>query len=215
MHSTGWLYVGYFNKPQRVVMEYELEVVRKVFPDWPSELDVAKCESNWAVMAQNFYCAASVLQSEFDSVHRQMHSGEPLQMAEDIFMKQHISQPTLFCMAFALELAAKAATLRKTQGEGIEHAKRLPFAGHCLPELCEQLPELSLSSDDKKLLAHAAKIVVSGKYPSDIKPRNDKVPPSMPQLWLFMEGAVPIYLKLMRLSCDIQSSSTGEHHKAA
>jgi hypothetical protein len=215
MHSTGWLYVGYFNKPQRVVMEYELEVVRKVFPDWPSELDVAKCESNWAVMAQNFYCAASVLQSEFDSVHRQMHSGEPLQMAEDIFMKQHISQPALFCMAFALELAAKAATLRKTQGEGIEHAKRLPFAGHCLPELCEQLPELSLSSDDKKLLAHAAKIVVSGKYPSDIKPRNDKVPPSMPQLWLFMEGAVPIYLKLMRLSCDIQSSSTGEHHKAA
>ena len=215
MHSTGWLYVGYFNKPQRVVMEYELEVVRKVFPDWPSELDVAKCESNWAVMAQNFYCAASVLQSEFDSVHRQMHSGEPLQMAEDIFMKQHISQPALFCMAFALELAAKAATLRKTQGEGIEHAKRLPFAGHCLPELCEQLPELSLSSDDKKLLAHAAKIVVSGKYPSDIKPRNDKVPPSMPQLWLFMEGAVPIYLKLMRLSCDIQSSSTGEHHKTA
>lgn len=215
MHSTGWLYVGYFNKPQRVVMEYELEVVRKVFPDWPSELDVAKCESNWAVMAQNFYCAASVLQSEFDSVHRQMHSGEPLQMAEDIFMKQHISQPALFCMAFALELAAKAATLRKTQGEGIEHAKRLPFAGHCLPELCEQLPELSLSSDDKKLLAHAAKIVVSGKYPSDIKPRNDKAPPSMPQLWLFMEGAVPIYLKLMRLSCDIQSSSTGEHHKAA
>ena len=215
MRSTGWLYVGYFNKPQRVVMEYELEVVRKVFPDWPSELDVAKCESNWAVMAQNFYCAASVLQSEFDSVHRQMHSGEPLQMAEDIFMKQHISQPALFCMAFALELAAKAATLRKTQGEGIEHAKRLPFAGHCLPELCEQLPELSLSSDDKKLLAHAAKIVVSGKYPSDIKPRNDKVPPSMPQLWLFMEGAVPIYLKLMRLSCDIQSSSTGEHHKAA
>ena len=215
MHSTGWLYVGYFNKPQRVVMEYELEVVRKVFPDWPSELDVAKCESNWAVMAQNFYCAASVLQSEFDSVHRQMHSGEPLQMAEDIFMKQHISQPALFCMAFALELAAKAATLRKTQGEGIEHAKRLPFAGHCLPELCEQLPELSLSSDDKKLLAHAAKIVVSGKYPSDIKPRNDKVPPSMPQLWLFMEGAVPIYLKLMRLSCDIQSSSTGKHHKAA
>lgn len=106
-------------------MEYELEVVRKVFPDWPSELDVAKCESNWAVMAQNFYCAASVLQSEFDSVHRQMHSGEPLQMAEDIFMKQHISQPALFCMAFALELAAKAATLRKTQGEGIEHAKRL------------------------------------------------------------------------------------------
>lgn len=196
-------------------MEYELEVVRKVFPDWPSELDVAKCESNWAVMAQNFYCAASVLQSEFDSVHRQMHSGEPLQMAEDIFMKQHISQPALFCMAFALELAAKAATLRKTQGEGIEHAKRLPFAGHCLPELCEQLPELSLSSDDKKLLAHAAKIVVSGKYPSDIKPRNDKAPPSMPQLWLFMEGAVPIYLKLMRLSCDIQSSSTGEHHKAA
>ena len=215
MHSTGWLYVGYFNKPQRVVMEYELEVVRKVFPDWPSELDVAKCESNWAVMAQNFYCAASVLQSEFDSVHRQMHSGEPLQMAEDIFMKQHISQPALFCMAFALELAAKAATLRKTQGEGIEHAKRLPFAGHCLPELCKQLPELSLSSDDKKLLAHAAKIVVSGKYPSDIKPRNDKAPPSMPQLWLFMEGAVPIYLKLMRLSCDIQSSSTGEHHKTA
>lgn len=191
-------------------MEFELEAVRKVFPDWPSELDVAKCEANWASMAQNFYCAASVLQGELGIVHRRMHSGEPLQITEDILMRTHVSQPALFCMAFALELAAKAATIRNCQGEGIEHAKRLPFAGHCLPELCEQLPELVLSADDKELLVQAAQIVVSGKYPSDIKPRDDKPFPNTPQLRFFMEGAVPIYLQLMRLSCDPQPCVAGD-----
>ena len=29
-------------------MVLELESIRKVFPDWPSELDAAKCETNWA-----------------------------------------------------------------------------------------------------------------------------------------------------------------------
>jgi len=191
-------------------MEFELEAVRKVFPDWPSELDVAKCETNWASMAQNFYCAASVLQGELGIVRRRMHSGEPLEMTEDILMRTHVSQPALFCMAFALELAAKAATIRKCQGKGIEHAKRLPFAGHCLPELCEQLPELALSADDKELLVQAAQIVVSGKYPSDIKPRDDKPFPDTPQLRFFMEGAVPIYLQLMRLSCDAQPCGAGD-----
>ena len=188
-------------------MELELAAVRKVFPDWPSELDVAKCEANWASMAQNFYCAASVLQDELGIVRRRMHSREPIEMTEDILMRTHVSQPALFCMAFALELAAKAATIRKCQGKGIEHAKRLPFAGHCLHELCDQWPELALSADDKKLLVQAEQIVVSGKYPSDIKPRDDKPFPDTPQLRFFMEGAVPIYLQLMSLSCDAQPGS--------
>lgn len=97
-------------------MALNLDAIRKVFPDWPSELDVAKCESNWASMAQNFYSAASVLQEEMSVVRQRMHSSEPLQLTEDILMRMNVSQPALFCMAFALELAAKAATIRRCQG---------------------------------------------------------------------------------------------------
>lgn len=183
-------------------MKLDLDAIRKVFPYWPSELDVAKCETNWAFLAQEFFCAASVLQQEKEAVHSRMHSREPLIMTEDVLMRTHLWRPALFCMAFALELAAKAAIIRKCQGKGIVHAKRLPFAGHCLVDLCGQLPELELSTEDEKLIAHAEQIVVSGKYPSDIKPRDDKTIPGPPQLRLFMERAVPIYLKLMSLSCD-------------
>ena len=194
-------------------MALDLDAIRKVFPGWPSELDVAKCESNWASMAQNFYCAASVLQEEMDIVCRQMHTGAPLEMTEDILMRTHVSQPALFCMAFALELAAKAATIRKCQGEGIEHSKPLPFAGHCLAKLCEQLPELILSANDKQLIVQAEQIVVSGKYPSNIKPRDDKRFPDMPQLRLFMKSAVPIYLQLIRLSSNAQPSAPADAKK--
>ncbi len=190
-------------------MDLDLEAIRKVFPDWPSELDVAKCESNWAVMAQNFYSAASVLHEEMSVVRQRMHSGESLILNEGILMRMHLSQPALFCMAFSLELAAKAATIRQCQGRGIEHAKRLPFAGHCLADLCEQLPELKLSADDKELLVLAEQIVVSGKYPTDIRPRDDRPFPDSPQLRSFMEKAVPIYSQLMRLSTDAQPVALG------
>lgn len=189
-------------------MAPDLKAIRKVFTNYPSELDVAKCATNWAFMAQNFYCAASVLQQEEDVVHRRMHSPEPLIMTEEIVMRTNVMQPALFCMAFALELAAKAAVVRKSQGKGIEHAKKLPFAGHCLVELCKLLPELNVSTDDQKLIARAEQIVVNGKYPSDIKPRDDKPVPSKPQLRHFMEGAVPIYLRLMSLSLDEQPSAS-------
>jgi hypothetical protein len=144
-----------------------------------------------------------------------MHSGESFEMTEDIFMRTHVSQPALFCMAFALELAAKAATIRRYQGKGIEHAKRLPFAGHCLADLCEQLPELLLSAEDKKLIVLAEQIVVSGKYPSDIKPRDDRPFPDTPHLQFFMGAAVPIYLQLMRLSIDAQPTAPGDAPQAA
>jgi hypothetical protein len=196
-------------------MELDLNAIRKVFPDWPSELDVAKCETNWACLAQEFYCSASVLQQEQDAVHRRMHSPEPLIMTEDILMRSHLLRPAIFCMAFALELAAKAAIVSRCQGKGIEHAKRLPFAGHCLVDLCAQLPELNLSLEDEKLVAQAEQIVVSGKYPSDIKPRDDKSVANLPQLTIFMERAVPLYLKLMRLSCDAQPAAQGGAPQAA
>lgn len=189
-------------------MVLELASIRKVFPDWPSELDAAKCETNWAFKAQEFYCAASVLYKEMTAVHRRMHSSDSLVMTEDIAMRIHVTYPALFCMAFALELAAKAATIRKCQGKGIEHAKRLPFAGHCLVDLCAQLTELKMSADEQKLIEQAEQIIVKGKYPSDIKPRDDKPFPGTPQLSYFMESAVPIYLQLMSLSCDAQSTAS-------
>lgn len=196
-------------------MDLELQAIRKIFPDWPSELDVAKCETNWAYLAQEFYCSASVLQQEKDAVRRRMHSREPLIMTEDVLMRTHLWRPAIFCMAFSLELAAKAAIIRRCQGKGIEHAKRLPFAGHCLADLCAQLPDLGLTPEEEKLIAQAEQIVVSGKYPSDIRPRDDQSAADLPQLRAFMEQAVPIYLKLMSLSCDAQPSAPGAAPQAA
>lgn len=187
-------------------MAIDLNAIRKVFADWPSELDVARCETNWALTAQSFYCAASVLQQEASIVHQRMHFGEPFEVTEGVLIRTQISRPALFCMAFALELAAKAATIRKIQGKGIEHAKRLPFAGHYLCELCEQLPELTITADDKDLLVQAQQLVVSGKYPSDIMPRDDKPFSDLPQLTFFMEWAIPIYRQLMRIACEAPSS---------
>lgn len=191
-------------------MTVDLATVRRVFPDWPSELDIARCESNWAAMAQNFFCAASVLREEWATVRERMHSGEPLEMTEDVLMRTHLSQPALFCMAFALELAAKAATIRKIQGKGIEHDQRLPFAGHCLINLCKQLPELKLSKEEWALIVGAEQIVVNGKYPSDIKPRDDRTSQHSPDLRLFMDGAVPIYLRLIGIACDAQPVVAGD-----
>ena len=182
-------------------MTIDLAAIRRVFPDWPSELDIAMCEANWASMAQNFFCAASVLQDESAGIRRQMHSGEPLEMTDDVLKRTHLSQPALFCIAFALELAAKAATIRKIQGKGIEHDQRLPFAGHCLFNLCKQLPELKLSEQERALIVEAEQMVVTGKYPSDIKPRDDRAFPGTPDLRLFMDRAVPIYLRLIAIAC--------------
>jgi hypothetical protein len=188
-------------------MTVDLAAIRRVFPDWPSELDIAKCEGNWASMAQNFFCAASVLQEEFVTVRERMHSREQLILSEDILKRIHLSQPAVFCISFALELAAKAATIRKIQGKGIEHEQRLPFAGHCLFNLCEQLPELNLSKDEWALIAEAEQMVVNGKYPSDIRPRDDRTIPPAPDLRHFMDRAVPIYLRLVALACDAQPGS--------
>lgn len=188
-------------------MNIDLSAIRRVFPEWPSELDIAKCESNWASMAQNFFCAASVLQEEFVTVRERMHSGEQLIMSEDILNRTHLSQPALFCISFALELAAKAATIRKIQGKGIEHEQRLPFAGHCLFKICEQLPDLNLSKDEWALISEAELMVVNGKYPSDIKPRDDRTTQSSPDLRHFMSRAVPLYLRLVALACDAQPGS--------
>ena len=188
-------------------MAVDLAAIRRVFPEWPSELDIAKCETNWASMAQNFFCAASVLQDESVAVRERMHSGGHLEMTEEILKRMHLSQPALFCIAFALELAAKAATIRKLQGKGIEHEQRLPCAGHCLSKLCEQLPELNLSKEEWALIAEADQLVVNGKYPSDIKPRDDRTVQSTPDLRTFMDRAVQIYLRLVKLACDAQPGS--------
>ena len=188
-------------------MGVDLAAIRRVFPEWPSELDIAKCEANWASMAQNFFCAASVLQDQFVAVRERMHSGEPLEMSEDVLKRMYLSQPALFCIAFALELAAKAATIRKIQGKGIEHEQRLPFAGHCLFKLCEQLPELKLSKEEWALIVEAEQMVVNGKYPSDKKPRDDRTIQRTPDLRLFMDGAAPVYLRLVALACDAQPGS--------
>jgi hypothetical protein len=196
-------------------VKFNFSWLRTAFHSWPNELDVAKCETNWAAMAQEFYCAASVLHDEMRAVKNTMHSGESLDMTESVLKRIHTSRPALFCMAFALELAAKAATVRNTRGAGIEHGQRLSFAGHGVDTLCDQMPELDLSESERTCLKQAAEIIVNGKYPTDIKPRDDKSSFIAPSFEDFMSVALSIYEKLMELATAAQPVAPGDAPQAA
>jgi hypothetical protein len=167
-------------------MKSDLNKLRTAFPSWPSELDVARNETSWAVMAQQFYSAACVLHNEMRTVLDRMHSEKGLVLTEAILMRSETLIPTLFCMAFSLELAAKAATICKTQGADIEHGKKLPFTGHYVSKINDDFPELSLSDTEKDCLKQAEEIIANGKYPTGIKPRKDKSTFTAPNLEHFM-----------------------------
>ena len=89
-----------------------LEQIRNVFPDWPSELEAAKVPAHWASLAQAFYCAARVLNEEATAAHQEMHKMVGQKIEECNFMRQQTMIPADFCLAFTLELAIKSPVLK-------------------------------------------------------------------------------------------------------
>jgi hypothetical protein len=166
-------------------------------------------------MAQEFFCSASVLRDEMRDTRNLMHSVKNFEMTEDIMKRMNLTRPAIFCMAFSLELAAKAARVRVALPDEFKHLKALPFAKHQVIEICDDLPKLSLSDAERQCLKGAAEIVVNGKYPTDKRPSDDKTTYIAPNIDSFFAVAEPIYQKLMALACDSQSAAPGDAPPAA
>ncbi len=150
--------------------ELDLSAIRAVFPNWPSELEVARVPGNWASMAQAFHCAAHVLAEEQRKGHQRMHAnaGQPLDI--DAFRRCQTSPAAIFCLAFSLELAIKAARVHQGALSNLQSGDCLPFQTHNLDVIASKLDGLDLSAEDIDCLKECSAIVSAGKYPVGVSP---------------------------------------------
>lgn len=178
-------------------------------PDWPSELDIAKQSARWAMMAQSFYCASVVLNDEREKAHRQMHMETGNQISIDLARREEVGVPAIFCLAFSLELAIKAALIQQGAIAELETGQKLPFSSHSLCELAKTIKGLNLVPIEEECLERAAIIIADGKYPVRKKPCGAKNGlPGYPNYHNFLCTAEPLYERLMNLAtaADAQHS---------
>jgi hypothetical protein len=97
-------------------MIMDISQIREIFQNWPSELDVAKQSGNWAQLAQSFFFAAIVLNEEMKNAHVRMHKNIEQMVSTDLLRRIQVRVPSIFCLAFSLELSIKAALVQ--QGDG-------------------------------------------------------------------------------------------------
>lgn len=170
-----------------------LSAIRKVFPNWPSELDTAKAGNAWASMAQNYFCAAMVLHEEAKKGHQSFNESVGKQIVESDLMRMECQNPSVWCLCFSLELAVKAVHLC-THPSSITNSKgKLTFAGHDHSES----ENIQLTVSEKEFLNLASKIVKDGKYPSSAFPNDSAESFSMPSFESCWPPAKAIYDKAM------------------
>jgi len=176
----------------------ELDEIRSVFPNWPSELDVAKTSTNWASRAQAFY--SGVLNDELNSAHNEMHSRAGQVLEAEVYLRQQTQLPAEFCLAFSLELAVKAALVKQGKLEELSSGQNLPFGNHLLHILAKQLQDFQITEE---LLKWASATVLNGKYPVRKRPSDSEngVTP-VRSLTSLIHTIDPLYHKLMGLSCS-------------
>lgn len=147
--------------------------IRKVFPDWPSELDMAKMASNWAMQAQAYFCAAQVLNEESKSTNQRFHSNVEKPIDEKDLIRQQTTLPAEFCLAFALELVIKAVLVHQGKLEELASGEALPF-NHKLLDQALKINDLEITDKERETLLWASDAVISGKYPVSKKPSDNK-----------------------------------------
>jgi len=175
----------------------DLANIRKVFPDWPSELDVAKVSSNWAVQAQEYFCAAQVLSEEFKSAQKRFRANVGKEVDVRDLIRQQTTQPTEFCLAFALEIAIKAVLVHQGKLDELVSGEALPF-NHKLLDQARQIDGLVISEEERDILLWASEAVLSGKYPVSKKPSDSKNGvPAVGSPSDRMNEVQPLYRKLM------------------
>ena len=187
--------------------------IRSVFPDWPSELEVAKVSGNWGMMAQSFYCAANVLASEYRAGQADYHENVGFPIDEEAIKRISTIPAQFFCMAFALELAVKAALVAQGELSALKPGDKLPFGVHDLKELASSVRGIELSPDEFSCLGLAADLISVGKYPVGIRPTQE---PSHAvhtgDYSQFESFAGPLYMRFIDVAIR-QSDNTSERPK--
>lgn len=83
-------------------------------------LQTARNPDSWAMMAQEYHCAAKVLTKEWSRVH----DTKGISLDEYNFMCMHVRRPAYFCHAFSIELMLKALLVQQNpDGEIQENGK--------------------------------------------------------------------------------------------
>jgi len=191
--------------------ELDLAKIRAAIPGWPSELDVAKHPGNWAAMAQTFHGAAHILNDEYIQSGEDWYAnvGEPVD--PQLLRKRQIAPAAIFCLAFSLELAIKAAHVKQGALNDLQSREKLPFATHGLVQLAKSVDCVALSDDEIKCLEQSAAIISAGKYPVGVSP--DGSADGVRAVVSFDDFALHadrIYKMLIRVATDSDGSSESE-----
>jgi hypothetical protein len=181
-------------------MNMDLEKIRQAFPNWPSELDIAKSSGNWAAQAQQYFCAATVLSEESLSAQQRFHENLRKEIDINALIRQQTANPTEFCLAFAIELSIKAVLVTQGKLDELVSGEALPF-DHKLLNLAHQIDGLDISEEEQDTLLWASEAVLNGKYPVSKKPGDIKsgVPISR-SLAERVDRVEPLYRKLMEMT---------------
>lgn len=178
----------------------DLNRIRRVFPDWPSELDTAKASSNWAILAQAFYCASKVLYEELISADQMLHTTDGGPYIEKLHMRMLTSVPACFSLAFSLELASKAALVQQGKLKNLSGKEKIPFSHHSIVELAKKIDTFVVDHNTEEVLQWASDVIKDGKYPSSITPSDKKSGvPLTRSLGELLESAEPVYNRLMEI----------------
>jgi len=113
-----------------------------------------------------------------------------------------------FCLAFAVELALKAALASQASAGEIQSGRRLPFGGHDLADLARRLSGAEFSAEDMSWFTQATAVVKDGKYPVPLHPRQEvRGLAPQPGLEEFAERAPTLFSCLMRLASGAAPTS--------
>ncbi|MBI4967693.1 MAG: hypothetical protein HZC25_06195 [Rhodospirillales bacterium] len=181
-------------------MRIDLKRISPNFPDWPSELDVAKGASNWAFLAQQFYCAAQVLREEADRVKEEIHEqDQQVEHTEWRLWRMNLGRPAAFCIAFSLELAVKAAYVSQHPDE-IKDGSLGGLKGHSLIEKCKRISRFDFTDERMKYVKMAEEIILDGKYPVTLKPIAEITAPYYNANDVYYDSLIDMYHELMKIA---------------
>ncbi len=140
---------------------------------WLSEFDVAHHEGNWELYALSFSSAANVLAREYRKALITTNDSD--WVASDCETQESLATivAQFFCMAFALELAIKAALVSQGAMASAGPGDRLSFEGHNLRKLGQLVRDVHLSQPELDCLEVAGELILTGKYPVGLRPGNE------------------------------------------
>lgn len=175
-----------------------LEKLRKFFPDWPSEYDEAKQAELWALFAQEYYCAAIIINDEITKTRKFLNENKNIQITEDIGIRMHGHAAAIFCLAFSIELLVKAVFIKCVANKSMKPNQKIDFANHKISILIKEINEIVIIDEkEKALIKTIEQIILYGKYPTNKEPSDKKTREKLPDFHNFKLLAEPLYKKLI------------------